>query len=172
MADYRKMIPFILKWEGGWSNHPNDQGGETMKGVTIATYREYCRQKKRPEPTGNDLRSITQEEWEEIFKTMYWDRWKADQIRSQAVAEILVDWVWASGVHGVRVPQRLLSVSPDGIVGPVTLAAINGADPRGLFSRIKEERIRFVEDIVKNKPSQSVFLKGWKNRINDIAFRE
>ena len=39
MADYRKLVPFIKKWEGGFSNHPQDRGGATNKGVTFSTYR-------------------------------------------------------------------------------------------------------------------------------------
>ncbi|SQH73679.1 Uncharacterised protein [Porphyromonas crevioricanis] len=27
MADYKELKPFILKWEGGYVNHPNDPGG-------------------------------------------------------------------------------------------------------------------------------------------------
>lgn len=43
-------------------------------------------------------------QWEEIFKTMYWDKWKADIIRSQSVANMLVDWLLGSGVHAIKIP--------------------------------------------------------------------
>ena len=35
MADVKILAPFIIKWEGGFVNHPNDPGGATNKGVTI-----------------------------------------------------------------------------------------------------------------------------------------
>ena len=38
MADVRKLAPFILKWEGGFVNDPDDLGGATNMGVTIGTY--------------------------------------------------------------------------------------------------------------------------------------
>lgn len=107
---------------------------------------------------------------EEIFKTMYWDRWQADRITNQSVANILVDWVWASGVHGIKIPQRLLGVLEDGVVGEKTLAALNAQNPAQFFELIKAERIRFVEDIVRRKPDQARFIKGWKNRINEFRF--
>ena len=68
---------------------------------------------------------------------MYWDRWKADEIKSQSIADILVDWVWASEVHGIKIPHDLVGVIPDGIVGPKTLAAVNSRNPRELFDQIK-----------------------------------
>ena len=40
MADVKILAPFILKWEGGFVNHPNDPGGATNKGVTIAVWKK------------------------------------------------------------------------------------------------------------------------------------
>ena len=34
-AAYAKSIDFILKWEGGYVDHPNDKGGPTNRGITI-----------------------------------------------------------------------------------------------------------------------------------------
>lgn len=48
MADVNKLAPFILKWEGGFVNDPDDLGGATNMGVTIGTYEAYCRKKGYP----------------------------------------------------------------------------------------------------------------------------
>lgn len=170
MADVRKLAPFILKWEGGFVNDPDDLGGATNMGVTIGTYEAYCRKKGYPKPTVERLKNLTKEEWTEILKTMYWDRWKADEIKSQSVADILVDWVWASGAHGIKIPQRLLGVKVDGIVGPKTIAAVNAKNPRELFDMIKIARFDFIEDICRKRPTNNKFKRGWMNRINDIKF--
>ena len=170
MADVNKLVPFILRWEGGFVNDPDDLGGATNKGVTIATYEAYCKKKGYPKPTVERLKNLTQEEWTEILKTMYWDRWKADEIKSQSVANILVDWVWASGVHGIKIPQELAGVIPDGIVGPKTISAINSKNPRELFDRIKIARFYFIEEICRKRPANNKFKRGWMNRINDIKF--
>lgn len=55
MADVKKLAPFILKWEGGFVNDPDDLGGATNMGITIATYRVYRKRKGLPEPTVDDL---------------------------------------------------------------------------------------------------------------------
>ncbi|GAA6349586.1 glycoside hydrolase family 108 protein [Phocaeicola dorei] len=170
MADVKKLAPFILKWEGGWVNDPDDLGGATNMGVTIGTYETYCRKKGYPKPTIERLKNLTKEEWTEILKTMYWDRWKADEIKSQSIADILVDFVWASGAHGIKVPQDLVGVIPDGIVGPKTLAAVNSRNPRELFDQIKIARFDFIEDICRKRPANNKFKRGWMNRINDIKF--
>ena len=40
MAKVNLLLPFILRWEGGFVNDPMDKGGATNKGVTIATWRK------------------------------------------------------------------------------------------------------------------------------------
>mgnify|MGYP001522238849 FL=1 len=105
-----------------------------------------------------------------MFKQHYWDRYQADYIHNQSIANICVDWLWASGVHGIKRVQRLLQIKEDGIVGPQTIASINLANQRQLFEAIKADRIRFIDEICARDPSQQVFRKGWLNRINDFKF--
>ena len=84
-----------------------------------------------------------------------------------------MDWAWASGTGtSIKQVQKILGVAVDGIVGKDTLTAINIADQRALFDKIHARRIEFVENIVRRNPSQSRFIKGWKNRINALTFEE
>ena len=190
MANIEHFIPFLIKWEAGiskksnetneslfqrarktgWADDPDDLGGQTMVGVTMATYEEYCRRKGYPKPTTGRLMDLSYNDWKSILKMLYWDRWNADEIRSQSIAEIGCDFVWASGVHGIKVPQDLVGVVPDGIVGPKTLAAVNSRNPRELFDQIKIARFDFIEDICRKRPANNKFKRGWMNRINDIKF--
>ncbi len=68
--------------------------------------------------------------------------------------------------------QKLLGVTADGIVGKRTLAAINAADPQQLFERVKAARLAYFDSIVRRRPSQIVFLNGWRNRVNSFKFAE
>lgn len=172
MADISILAPFILSWEGGFGNHPNDKGGATNKGVTIATWRQVGYDKDGDGDIDvDDLRLITEADAvNRVMKPHFWDRWKADSIKSQSIANIVVDWVWASGKHGITRVQRLLGVVADGIVGEKTLAALNARNPRELFEVIKHDREAFIEGIIRNNPSQAVFRKGWLKRLNCIKY--
>lgn len=166
MADYRKLKPFILKWEGGFVNDKNDLGGATNKGVTLATFRSVYGQSM----SVNDLKNITERQWEHIFKTCYWDKWKGDEIKDQNVANILVDWTWCSGAYGIKIPQRVLGVSVDGVVGGKTIAALNARDGKALFKELKEERIAYIDRICQTRPQNRKFRNGWLNRINSLKY--
>lgn len=166
MADAQKLIPFILKWEGGFANHPLDKGGPTNKGITFNTFRAFY-----PGAMVEDLKEMTDDQWFNIFVSGYWDLWRADELKNQSIANIVVDWAWASGPFiSIRQVQRILGVKEDGIVGPTTLRAINNTNQQELFNDIKAARFRFIEAIIARDPSQAVFRKGWQNRINDIRF--
>lgn len=174
MANVAKLLPYILKWEGGFVNDPIDKGGATNMGVTIGTWRSVGYDK---DGDGDidvaDLKLLTHDDvMNRVLKPHYWDRWKADQIKSQSVANILVDWVWGSGINGVKIPQRLLGVTADGIVGKKTLEAVNSANPKVLFDQIKSARIDFLNNIVSRDLSQKRFINGWLNRLNHLKFEE
>ena len=170
MADIKKLIPFLLKWEGGFVNDPVDLGGATNKGITIKTFISYRKAINGPPPIVKDLKNISDEEWTSVLKMFFWDKWKADDIKSQSLANILVDWVWASGMYGIKIPQRMLGVQQDGVVGPKTIEALNKEIPYIFWLSLVEERKDFVDNIVKNNPSQIRFKQGWLNRINDLKF--
>ena len=169
MADVKILAPFILKHEGGFVNDPLDRGGATNKGVTIAVWKAQGYDK---DGDGDidvaDLTLITEADAIMIMKKNYWDRWKADQIKNQAIANTLVDWVWGSGAWGIKIPQRILGVKDDGVVGIKTLEAINKQNPNKFLEKLYLARFNFLDDIVASNPSQKRFIKGWKNRMNDL----
>lgn len=168
MAHHSKLVPFILRWEGGFVNDPDDRGGATNMGITLGTYEHYCRRRGYPRPTVERLRGLSQETWEDIFVSMYWQRWRADMITSQAVANILVDWLWLSGGYGITIPQRVLGTRQDGIVGAKTLRAVNRSNPQELFDRIYRERLAFIDRICAFRPANNKFRRGWINRLEAL----
>lgn len=165
MAESKILAPFILSHEGGFVNDPRDAGGATNRGVTLTTYRSVFGSKK----TIADLKKITYEEWSILFKKYYWDKCKADLIENQSVANMLVDFAWHSGVKtAVKRIQRIVAVNDDGVIGRVTIGAINTyyLGQETLFDELKEARLSYM----KGCKSWSAFCKGWTNRLDSISF--
>lgn len=185
MARSDVLQPFILSWEGGFVNDPADAGGATNKGVTICTFRQVFGKDK----TVADLKAMTNSQWHTIFKKFYWDRWRADEIMNQSIANTCVDWVWASGSYGITNIQKLLGVTADGVVGPKTIAALNSKDAKKLFRDIYAARLSYYNRIIQAsvqkyerkigrkstrqeqlKYTNERFRKGWIRRLDGIQY--
>lgn len=167
MADFRQYIPTLKRWEGGFVNHPNDPGGATNCGVTLATFRQFYGGDK----TVADLRRMTPRQWETIMRT-YWDRCKGDQIESQSIAELFVDWHINAGANAIKQVQRMFMIKADGIVGPVTLKYLNSPNREIIFSRMKDSREQYYRRLVLNNINLGVFLQGWLNRTRSFTFHD
>lgn len=167
MADFYKYIPTLKKWEGGWvlTCHPKDPGGSTLCGVTLATFRQFYGQDK----TVDDLKKMTSYQWEAIMRT-YWNRCRGDQIESQSIAEIFVDWHINAGVNAIKQVQKLFCITQDGLVGPVTLKYLNSPNREIIFNRIKDAREQYYYTLVRKNRSLAVFLNGWLNRTRSFKF--
>lgn len=166
MAQAKLMIPFLKKWEGGFVNDPDDKGGATNMGVTLKVYQKYFGKDK----TAEDLKNITEDEWVTIFKE-YWNPWKADDIKNQSIAQLVVDMGWMSGTKtAIKKVQECLGTKADGIVGPKTLALLNKLPSAGVFRKLWVMRYNWLNQIAKSGNNKK-FLRGWLCRLNDIKFR-
>ncbi len=174
MAKIEILAPFILSFEGGFVDHPMDRGGATNKGVTLSTWRA-CGYDKNEDGVVDalDLKLLSDTEVvQRVLKPHYWDRCRADEILDQSIANITVDWVWGSGVWGIKHLQGVLGLTRDGVVGDKTLSKINALPPEELFDKIWQRRHQHLLSIVKSDPTQEVFLRGWLRRLNSIGYQK
>lgn len=171
MAKLDVLAPFIFSYEGVYGNDPVDRGGATKYGVTIGTWKMQGYDKDRDGDIDvDDLKAITLDDAKMIMRKNFWNKWQADAIKDQSIANCLVDWVWASGVYGIKIPQAKLGVLADGVVGPKTIAALNRQNPKEFFAWLKDRRREYLQKFVQNQPKQKKFLRGWLRRLDSIKY--
>lgn len=172
MADLNKFAPILLKKEGGYVNHPNDKGGATKYGITLATAKRFGFDKNNDGVIDSkDIMLLDENDFKVVLRE-FWDTCKADKIENQSLANFIVDFYYNSGTSALKSMQRALGVTPDGIFGQKTLDAINYPCGHINFRNLKHARLAFVQNIVINKPDQKVFINGWNNRINSFEYSE
>lgn len=170
MADFNKAIPHILKWEGGYVNDEDDNGGETYRGISRKNNPNWIGWKKIDtlSPKEGDIFPELEDAVKSYYRVAYWNKIFGDNIKNQDVALFLFDWFVNSGYHAIEAVQRITNVRVDGVMGNNTVKAINNY-PGNLKEALVFERIKFIKNIVKVRPSQKKFLDGWMNRIDSYA---
>lgn len=134
-ANFDAALSFTLIEEGGWSDDPDDPGGATNHGITLATFQEYY-----PDATVDDLRSITDEEVERIYRVGYWNTINGDALPSGVDLTLFDFGVNAGWRTAAEQIQRLAEVEVDGEIGPLTLAAISKKSPTALIAQLAGEQ--------------------------------
>lgn len=170
MADIQNLIPMIRKWEDKSITDVEVLTKERNKGVTLNLYALYCKVKKAPKPTIEQLMNISDEEWFDLFKTLFWDKWGGDKIENQSIANILVDWLWMSGDYGIKIPQRILGVALNGVVDNKTILALNKKTSKDLFQQIFYERVSYINRICISRPANRKFKQIWLDRVYQFKF--
>jgi lysozyme family protein len=150
-------LKVTLRHEGGWSDHPRDPGGATMKGVTLATYRRY-----HPGAGKAELRAISDAQVQEIYRDGFWNAVAAESL-PHGVDLVTFDAAVNSGPgRAAKWLQIAVGAKPDGKVGPQTLRLI--AEPKALIQRLSARRLGFVQGL----RTWAVFGRGWRRRIADV----
>ena len=159
LANYKTCLAAVLKYEGGYSNHPSDPGGATMKGVTQKVYDSW--RKKQGQPI-QSVRNITQPEVESIYRNNYWDVVRGDDLPSGLDLAVF-DYAVNSGPgRAIRQLQKVLGVQQTGVMNAATIAAAK-KNPDA-WSALCAERLAFM----KRLDTWSTFGKGWETRVNDV----
>ncbi|EHU1483072.1 glycoside hydrolase family 108 protein [Acinetobacter baumannii] len=139
--------------EGGYVNNPKDPGGETNWGITIKTAREngYI----------GAMRYMKRDQAKEIYRKAYWERAKCAQYNS-AIGFQMFDAAVNHGIgNAIRMLQRAVGVADDGVVGDITLGAINKKSLDDVLVLFNAERLEFYAKL-KTFPE---FGRGWTRRV-------
>lgn len=144
------------KRDVGYVNDPDDSGGETKFGIA-----------KNANPSV-DVTNLTLEGAMVIYYNKYW----LDTNCNSMPAGINLLHFDGCINHGPgrasKFMQRAVGAEPDGKIGARTLKAIRDANATDVVNSVATMREQFYLDIVKKKPSQEKFIKGWLRRISEV----
>lgn len=147
--DFDTAFNRLMGNEGGYSNNPDDPGGETNWGISKRSYPDL------------DIRNLTREQAKEIYKVDFWNRIHADQMYDGVAFQALDFAINSSIETAVRKLQHAVGVADDGHWGPVTQAAAAAMTESDEIMLLNAERLDFMTRLTK-WPS---FGRGWARRI-------
>ena len=165
MTTVDALIEDVITREGGFVDHAFDRGGPTKFGITKATLSRW----RGRAMTTADVKALDAGEARDIYQALY-----VDQPVFATLPEPLRTQVVDFGVHSgpaqaVRALQRVLGERDDGILGPVTRAALAGQDVTRVAREVWQARVRFLAHVIAVRPTTSTpFIDGWLNRCFEL----
>lgn len=163
--------------EGGYSNDTKDNasygvsGIHTNKGLTWKVYKKYSKKILGKKPSKKIFLKLSNYEISLFIKHLYWNKFKADSIKDQNKANILVDtYVNMGNISFILLEKTLkkdLNVDIKIKKQIITNEIIDLINEDDLFyETFKSLRIEKYHDISKGK--NKIYIKGWLNRIKKM----
>lgn len=165
-ASFARALSLVLEHEGGYSNHPDDPGGATMKGVIQRVYDAY-RKRKGLKP--RTVKKIEPDELQDIYRNMYWAKVDGDELPA-GLDYCAFDAAVNSGPHQAGLwLQRAINdtgakLAVDGLIGPATLLAASKAPRDAVIDAFCAHRLRMLRSL----KTWKTFGGGWSTRVADL----
>ena len=163
--NWQQAFEQMLASEGGFSDDQRDSGnhlsdgrtGSTMLGVTQYNWEQHVGH----QVTHDDMRKLTPADVEPLYKKKYWDVVRADELPSGIDYLVFDMGVNAGPGRSIKLLQTAVGVPADGGFGPMTMAAVQAADPVTLIERFSAEKEAFYRSL----DTFTVYGTGWLNRV-------
>lgn len=172
MAEFKIAFQKMLAHEGGYSNDPDDLGGETYKGISRKAHKSWFgwalidKHKGKPDfPATLDKDVELSKKIEQFYLTNFWSPLNANLIANQTNANSLFDFAVNAGITpSARIVQSIVGTKIDGIIGEHTLNKINSMDFGYFQAAFTVTKIEYYMTIIRKRPTNKKFLYGWITR--------
>lgn len=182
-ARFEPAVEVVLAHEGGLADHPADPGGITHWGVSLRFAQRHVKRFGRAalllldidgdgDCDADDIRAMPREGAKSVYRSAFWDAYGYERLRDQAVATKVFDTCVNVGPSRAHVLAQMAAngcgknLDPDGVLGPLSVAAINACDPREFLREFVQEQANFYLALIDDAPELAAFRKGWMRRAS------
>ena len=146
----------LIGHEGGYVADSRDPGGETKFGISRRSY------------PGEDIKGMTLARAKTIYARDFWGPAGCDAVPDGIKFDLFDTAVNAGPGAAIRMLQKALGVTQDGVIGPKTMQAISSMDPERLDKRFNGHRL----DHLNNLDTWPDFGRGWAQRIAENLMKD
>lgn len=165
---FDQALSYTLGNEGGYVDDPDDAGGPTNRGITIATLGSWRLQRV----THEDIKNMTDYEVAKIYYARHWIPLHLNDVTQPQIAIALFDCgvLFGTGTAAVYAQKALVDCSYDltidGFLGDKSMASLNAVKPAFFLKAFSELLLSRIVKTVANHPPDKKFKHGWENRVN------
>ena len=161
MNKFALCVAFTFDEEKGYANVSNDPGGPTNMGIIQDTL-DAARVKYPELGLPLYVKYLTKAQAREIYRLEYWNEIRGDELPlylAQAVFDACVNTRMAKVVKWL---QYTVGVTPDGNIGPKTIAAAKKVNPK---KALEEFHARRSFNFMLQDDIDDTFGLGWGRRL-------
>lgn len=168
--NWQQSFDYMQESEGGFSDDPDDNGnwlpdgrkGCTNLGVTQTTWESWVGRQSNEK----EMRNLTHALVEPMYHRKFWDAARCNDL-PPGVDYLVFDLAVNGGVgRGAKTLQGAVGATPDGAIGPLTLAAVSKFNPTELVNKFTDEKVAWYKSLKNPKYEQ-----GWLNRAEIVRQR-
>lgn len=171
-GNFNACFAFTIGEEGQYQDHENDAGNWSSGEIGVGTLIGTCWGISAPtliswvghEVTAEDMKNLSFSTAKAIYTARYWNVVQGDKL---PIGIDLAVWDFAVNAGpstSVVILQRLVGQIQDGLIGPVTLAAVNSQEPSVLIENLVEAHDRYYESLA----SFAEDGRGWLARQQSL----
>jgi lysozyme family protein len=172
---FRRCLDWVLAWEGGFNDIAADRGGATNHGISLRFAQGLGRMLDVDldgHITSNDIRLLTRDQAAAVYWQHFWQAVRCEDLPKPLDLVAFCSAVNCGAPVVTRWVQGAVGVRADGIIGPLTHAAIArvAADARLSAAAAQEvlaQRIRHHASL--GADQQRAFGLGWSRRLASLG---
>jgi lysozyme family protein len=173
LAKFTPILEITFDYEGGYQNYPTDKanysGGKlvgTNHGISAMALEAYLGHTV----TVNDILAVDKRKARQVYKELFWDKVRGDDIKDQGVAHIVFDSYIANPSTSKRMVQSTLDRLNKNTYVSIPFSEdvvkkINNTRPSLFFDTFYDER---KKELSRLAPSYPQFITGWTRRVDEI----
>jgi len=165
-VDYQPFVErMINRYEGGYGWDRNDGGGPTKYGITCYDLAQHRGERMDSMARWAAIvRAMTLSEADTIYREKYATACCFNELNSGCDCVVMDFGVNSGSSRSIKYAQRVVDVHQDGVLGPMTLAAINGYNPKDFINELCNARLGFLRGL----RIWGSFGRGWSSRVKDL----
>ena len=163
---FQRAIAVTLKHEGAYGDDPQDNGGATNYGISLRFLKEAGVDVDRDgDVDADDVKDLTLDQAKQLYYTYFWERYGYQSFPSHKIAAKVFDLTVNMGPkQSHKLLQRAIracgiDLKDDGVIGPVTRAALVSVNQDCLLTSLRSEAAGFYRYLRVPR-----FEKGWLRR--------
>lgn len=158
---FEQAFDRLIGHEGEFTDDPKDRGNWTTGiigkgtckgtkfGISAMTYPDL------------DIKNLSLDQAKVIYKRDWWDKLNADSLDAAVVFQVWDFAINAGMGTAKRKLQKSVGMAEDGIIGPLTLKAIQKADLNDLLMKFNAERLNHYTSL----STWPRYGKTWTRRV-------